>query len=72
MGLCGGPDDIGRDTKPDAGGGNEVRNFLQFSKISCNFLQFFGHVSALPILRACWHPLLSMVNHTSVHKYAER
>ena len=44
----------------------QFRNFLQFSAIYRNFLQFSCNFSVLPILCACWCPLLSMVNQTSV------
>ena len=66
------------------GGGIGVCNFSQFSAISHFFaiLRIFPRSMAifrnfprffcdLPILRACWGPLLSMVNHKSVHNHAE-
>jgi hypothetical protein len=45
--------------KPHAGGGMEVRNFRNFSAIA----------PGLPILGACWCPVLSMCNYDSVHNH---
>ena len=51
------------------GGGVVVCNFAQFLAISHNFSAPF---SDLPMLCACWCPLLSMVNEASVHNYLDK
>ena len=53
----------------------QFRNFSQFSAIIHNVLQFSAicrHFSDVFILRTCWCSLLSIVNHTGVHNYAEQ